>query len=243
MIRPIKRERSVAIQTRDAILDLIAEQKLSLGDKLPSEEQLTTRLEVSRPTLREAFKLLEQDGVIRVEHGKGRFLASGSALQVERPITCFESVTEMVRGFGYETTSDVLSVQELDADEEIAAGLQCEIGSAVVRIERIRRESSKPLIYSLDYVRREALGGELEPGVFTGSLVELLRRRALAPVMSTARASAVLLPPDVARRHRLGDFGPALLIAETCYTAEGRPVLFAKDYHRGDAFTFSFVRK
>ena len=44
-------------------------------------------------------------------------------------------------------------------------------------------------------------------------------------------------------RHDLRDFGPALLIAETCFDAAGKPVNYALDYHRGSHFTFSLVRK
>ena len=44
-------------------------------------------------------------------------------------------------------------------------------------------------------------------------------------------------------RHDLRNFGPALLITETCFNAVGAPVNFARDYHRGSHFTFSFTRK
>ena len=34
--------------------------------------------------------------------------------------------------------------------------------------------------------------------------------------------------------------GPWLLITEICFTARGEPVVFARDYHRGDSFSFNF---
>jgi GntR family transcriptional regulator len=43
----------------------------------------------------------------------------------------------------------------------------------------------------------------------------------------------------VGRKHR----GPWLLITETCFTDSGEPVIFARDYHRGDAFSFNFSRR
>ena len=61
--------------------------------------------------------------------------------------------------------------------------------------------------------------------------------------MSAATVSSVMLPDDVVERHDLRDFGPALLIAETCFDAAGKPVNYALDYHRGSHFTFSLVRK
>jgi GntR family transcriptional regulator len=61
--------------------------------------------------------------------------------------------------------------------------------------------------------------------------------------MSAASVSAVLLPVEVVDRHGLKDFGPALLITETCFNAAGAPVNYALDYHRGSHFSFSMVRK
>lgn len=52
-----------------------------------------------------------------------------------------------------------------------------------------------------------------------------------------------LLPDDVVSANQLQDFGPALLISETCFNGAGEPVNYAMDYHRGSHFSFSFVRK
>ena len=52
-----------------------------------------------------------------------------------------------------------------------------------------------------------------------------------------------MLPDDVIERHDLRDFGPALLITETCFNTAGIPVNYAIDYHRGSHFSFSLTRK
>ncbi|MFB9948254.1 GntR family transcriptional regulator [Rhizobium puerariae] len=243
MIRMMGRERTVVAQLRDALLDLIKTRKLELGDKLPSEERLTQEFGVARPTLREALKILEQDGIIRTEHGRGRFIMAGAALYIERPITTFESVTDMVEGFGYSTTTRLLNLTEMAADEEIAAGLQCAAGTPVLRIERLRSEGTRPILYSVDVIKAETAGNAIDTIDWSGSLVHILRRRGAAPVASTASVSATLLPADAVKQWKLADFGPVLLVTETCFTAEGLPILFAKDYHHGKYFTFSFARR
>jgi GntR family transcriptional regulator len=69
---PIRDTRTLVIQLRDRIAELIREEGLHPGDKLPTEAQLTQRFKISRPALREALKLLEQDDIIYVEHGRSR---------------------------------------------------------------------------------------------------------------------------------------------------------------------------
>ena len=241
--RKMGRERTIVSQLRDALLELIKEREMQMGEKLPSEERLTEHFGVSRPALREALKVLEQDGIIRTEHGRGRFLMAGAALHIDRPITTFESVTEMVGGFGYETTTRLLSVKTLEADTEIAAGLHCPEKTIVLRIERVRSDSKRPILYSLDFIRVDTMGPNYDSVDWEGSLVQNLRRRGMGPVASTANVSATILPLEARDNWNLSDFGPVLLVTETCFTAEGIPVLFAKDYHHGKYFKFSFARR
>jgi GntR family transcriptional regulator len=61
--------------------------------------------------------------------------------------------------------------------------------------------------------------------------------------MSAATVRATVLPPDVAERSDLRDFGPALVIEETAFTQAGLPVIRAADYHKGSHFAFDFARK
>ncbi len=64
------------------IEDLIIQGVLREGSRLPSERELSERVDVSRPKVRDALKRLEADGLIHVRHGEGTFVAalSGQAM-------------------------------------------------------------------------------------------------------------------------------------------------------------------
>lgn len=47
--------------------------EIRVGDKLPSENELSARYEVSRQTVRKALSILENAGYIYAEHGRGTF--------------------------------------------------------------------------------------------------------------------------------------------------------------------------
>ena len=129
--------RTLVAHLRDAILALITDGQRQPGDRIPTEAELTARFGVSRPALREALKLLEQEGAIRVEHGRGRFLAAGHP-PLSQAITHFESVTELMRSFGYEPENRVLAVAEQPAEPEVAGALHIAPGHPVIRLERLR---------------------------------------------------------------------------------------------------------
>src|ERR671911_3093670 len=62
----------------EQIAERIKAGDLHMGDRLPSERELAAQMRISRPTLREAVKVLGEAGVLPVTRGQcgGIFLAS-----------------------------------------------------------------------------------------------------------------------------------------------------------------------
>ena len=65
---------------------LIEREHLIPGDQLPSERQLCESFGVSRTVIREAVKGLAQIGLVRVEIGRGTFVAQPNARQVSESL-------------------------------------------------------------------------------------------------------------------------------------------------------------
>ena len=61
------------------LLDMISASDYGVGDRLPPERVLVEQLGVSRTVVREALNLLETQGLIRVEHGRGAIVSADSA--------------------------------------------------------------------------------------------------------------------------------------------------------------------
>ncbi len=68
-------------------MDLILNQGLQPGDKLPSERELIERLAVGRSSLREAISILSATGLVRVSIGEGMFVGDGDFSRIVRPMT------------------------------------------------------------------------------------------------------------------------------------------------------------
>jgi GntR family transcriptional repressor for pyruvate dehydrogenase complex len=74
-IRPVVRP-SLSTEIRRSLQAYIAEQRLSPGERLPSERELAEALGVSRPALREAMRELGALGILQMRHGSGAYVAS-----------------------------------------------------------------------------------------------------------------------------------------------------------------------
>ena len=93
--QPIKAKRAsedIYAQLRD----LITSGALKPGDRLPSERAMMEQLQRSRPTIREALRMLEQGGYVASTHG-----ASGAVVQeltidgVEEPLAAMLQVNQI----------------------------------------------------------------------------------------------------------------------------------------------------
>jgi GntR family transcriptional regulator len=222
------------------IIDLIND-GMQPGDQLPTEPELAATFSVSRATVREALKLLEQDGVVHAMQGRGRFVSPLGALNVERPITRYESITEMLESLGYTVTNSVLAVEETPATERVAEALDIAVGEPVIKLVRLRLDGDEPLVFSVNMIVRSALPGPLAYRDWSASLTAALEAHGHQIDTAAARISAENLP---AQYERYGlEAGPWLLVEETCVTREGQRVLFSLDYHRGEKIAFNVLRR
>ena len=69
----------------DKIIQLILDEGLTQGDRLPNETVLVERLGAGRSSVREAVKLLQSRNIVRVRQGSGTYVASNPGV-VEDPL-------------------------------------------------------------------------------------------------------------------------------------------------------------
>jgi GntR family transcriptional regulator len=233
--------RPLPLRVRDEILALIADDGLVAGDQLPTEMAIAERFGVGRTTAREALKLLEQDGIVDVRHGLGRYVSQMATL--ERPITRLESVTELMESLGHRVSNRVASVAVRAPSPDEAQELALSPGEEVLSLERVRLHDAEPLIYSIDVLPRRLLPEPLDEVDWTGSLFELLEARGVRVSSAIAQVQAVVLP--IPARSIVGDDSgrPWVLLTHRNLDDAGRTVAYSHDYYRGDRFAFNVLRR
>ena len=234
---------SRSMQLRDQLIEFFAAKHLKPGDRLPSEEEIAEFGKVGRSTAREALKLLEQEGIVVVRQGKGRYLSSVGALNVERPISRYEPQSAMLAELGYHFETVTLSAVEGAPSEQEYEALQLATDEPVIRLERLRSASGEALVFSVCTIPRWCIPAPIRHIHWSASLNDLLAAQGLAPASSSARLRAVRLPAKLAKKYSLSAADAWLHISETVVTETGQRILYAEDYHRGDLFSFNVLRK
>jgi len=236
--------RPLPAQLRDQIWQTVQQGHYRPGDRLPSEQELTAQFGVSRATVREALKIMEDEHLILCRHGVGRYVAPAIAGIYSDAINNLKSVTELAADLAISLSTRVLSLREELPDELVQSRLSLQPGAAVVILERMRLAQDEPVIYSVDHFARAIVVGALSPQVFEGSLLALMENSwNVRLAYSRAVISAVNLGAQLSERIEVPDCVPWILMEQVNYDAHDRPVLYSRDYHRGDKFQFHALRR
>lgn len=85
MVTPQQQKRTYEEIAR-RLQSLVETGNLKPGDRLPPERQLATLFGVSRNSVREAIKSLEQQGVLKSRHGAGTYISAASQAELARQL-------------------------------------------------------------------------------------------------------------------------------------------------------------
>lgn len=118
------------------------------GDKLPSQKQLGAQFGVNRHTVRQAFDLLKDEGLLRIDRGLGAFIADAP---IQYPIGKRVRYNESLQAQGRASEYKLLQTLEKPADEKIAHYLALEIGKPVAQVDLLGLADNRPLIVSTSY--------------------------------------------------------------------------------------------
>lgn len=214
------------------IIEARLEREYSPGERLPSETDLCAEFDVSRITIQQALRILERDGTIRREQGRGTFYIGAPRGRIETPPG---GLVELMRDDG-----DVLRVighHAIRATPRIAERLALPAGAAVVVIDRVAYLGQLPMAFVIAYLPH-ALGLKVldaKAELARTRIVTLLTERfgvAVASVRQTICAGLA----DPAFAPALGiEVGAPVIEAERRYVdGDGRPVFFSHVYSRAD---------
>jgi GntR family transcriptional regulator len=228
----------------DALRDQITSGQLAPGARLISEVALAQRLEISRPTLREATRILAREGFIDIKHGVGAFVADEQRLIWSR-LDSIRSFTDLIRSVGGKPGDRRVTLRQSPAPDDVAEAMEIAPQTPVCLIKRVRLIDGAPLAVAKEYI---PLAGRTEDfgrlKAFTGgSLFKFLGVRCgVTLARSNVVIAAVRADPERARLLDVRAGTPLLLLRETHYDPAGKSVLFTVNHHNSHLVQFTLTR-
>jgi GntR family transcriptional regulator len=155
------------MQVYETMKDLILDETYPIGSFVPREPDLCEKFDVSRTTLRKAMKLLEDEGFISIQQGRGTEVLDYKTTQKLNQVTSF---SETLKARGYQVSSKSMYIDMIIPARNILSDLKLPENTEVVRIQRIQLANNKPIAVMTNYITPDIVPGILGD---TGKFVSL----------------------------------------------------------------------
>jgi GntR family transcriptional regulator len=239
--RIVSDRQSLVSQARERLVHILDEGGYQAGTKLPSERVLASELGISRPTLREALRLLEEEGRIVRQPGLGNF-AQGDGMIIDAGLEQLMSFTEMMTQAGYEPGCVQLKIERGSLSEIEARALLETPGNPKYFVKRVRTLNGVPAGY-MEHVIPALLVGDLTEAEAEGSIYEAVENRTGSKIAyAEAEIYPALAGEAVANILGLTKDAVLLVLDEIIYNARQIPVMLALTYFRPDLYRYHMVR-
>jgi DNA-binding GntR family transcriptional regulator len=238
--RPSRRRKARYLTVAETLTNEIADARYLVGGMIPTELELCERFDVSRYTVREALRQLEQAGLVERRQG------SGTRVRAQRPSTVFTQQLSSVRDFLQypdDTRLHVHSARTITVDAALAGKLKCAERKQFHRVSCIRRSSDgAPFCWTDVYVgpRHAAVSGVIgkEPLPVYALMEKLFDLR---PGRVSVELFADTVDPNHLKQMKVKAGTPALFIVRRYFDTDDNRLLTSVSEHPAGSFIYSIA--
>lgn len=236
----VKRGSGVSLwrQIKEQISDDIASGMIAPGSRLPTEHDLANRFIVNRHTVRRAMKALEQDGLIRIEQGRGTFVHEHV---IDYPVRRRTRFTENILAQRRQPGGWVLLSERLNASADVAEALELAEGAPVFLIRSIGEADGRPINVADHYVCARRFPDIIQAFEESRSISKALAQLGVTDYYrKVTRVTARM--PDVEEAQLLSQpqNRPLLLAESVNVDPDGRPIEYTVTRFAGDRVQLLF---
>lgn len=228
-------------QISDWLKQEIVSGSLEPNEKLPSENALGEKFDVSRVTVRRALQTLENKDLIYRCQGLGSFVCDH---RTHQSFSFLNDFSEELAGSGLTPSSKVISFghQNIGERKDILSYLEIQNNEMAVRLERVRLGNGEPVAFDRTWMP-----------VFYGQLLESfdLEKRTIFEILEgdfeipvekgCYRIESAIANEELASHLEVAGNTPLLLIHRIAYTIGDKPVYYQKRYYRNDKIVFEIM--
>ena len=223
----------------DRLIEDIREGVLAVGKIMPGEIELSTRFKVSRHTIREALRVLDDLGLINRRQGIGTVVRASESKQAY-----VQTVTLPAELMQYppDARLSVIETQEIKVNRKLAHTLGCRSGARWLRVSAVRKfkDDRLPINWVDVYLLPEF--ASIVPGIGkrASRVYQLIQGEFgvnVARVALEIRAS--LIPNALTEILKVQPGTPSLTVVRRYTSADKRLFLVSVSEHPADRYIYS----
>lgn len=222
-------------QIEDILREFITNGEIPKGSAFPNEEILSKRFAVSRNTVRQGIYNLVTEGLLIRKRGVGTVVSESA---VTTHLDEWHSFTQEMNKSGVQLKNYSIKVSIEKADNTVANALQIEMGTEVVKLERLRGNENHPFVYFISWFHpRIGLTGKED---FKRPLYDILEKDYNCfPANSEEELKATLANKKLAETLEIKE-GDAILLRKRQVSDIGSRIIeYNIGYYNGDNFLYT----
>lgn len=231
-------------QLKQFLISEIKAGKIKTGECMPTEQEMMTKLGISRTTVRQALSEMVNEGYLHREKSKGTFVTRPKI--DERFFQKLESYNDEMRLKGLQPKTVVMSFRRIAAKEGINSHLEIPEHDSLIYLERLRFANDEPIVYLETYLPSSKFAGLLNENLTELSLYALLENKYNTVVKTAIRKiEAVAATSQESTLLDIKKGAPVCLVRTTAYDADLKPIEYSVARYRGDRnqFTLELERR
>ncbi|WP_317928970.1 GntR family transcriptional regulator [Halioxenophilus sp. WMMB6] len=231
------------LQLARTLKNEIVSGKYPVGSLLPTEDNLCERFSVSRYTVREALRILRDDGLVSSRRGAGTLVIppSSNASDIHQVM----SINDLV-AFASDTHFVINPITMIKIDDKQSGRTGLPLNSEWLQVSGYRhgRESSTPVCWTEYYINRDfaAVGRLLQRQsgpIFP--LIEDMFGLKIAEVQQ--QISAALITAELAEVLKVEAGSPALIVRRTYKTSDDKVAQVTINVHPASRYQHSMTMR
>ena len=223
-------------QIKGLILQSLQAGEWRPGELIPSEMELATRFKVSQGTVRKAIDELAAENLVMRRQGKGTFVATHAAQQVQYRFLKLHPDQGDLQKEGRAQRS-ILECKRTRASAEVARLLQLKSGDAVIQARRVLTLSGTPTIVEDIWLPGHAFKGLTaeQMGSYQGPTYAMFELEfGVRMVRADEKIRAVLPDEEQAQLLQVSTSTPLLSVERVAYTYNDIPMELRRGIYRTD---------
>lgn len=228
---------------RRILIDAMKTGQYANCHQLPSEKELSEKLNVSRTMLRDVLAALEREGLITRRHGVGTII-NRRILELSCRMDIETEFLDMIRQSGFTPSVRSIRVSTAQASDKTAQLLQLTPGSLVLQVERVCAADETPAIYCCDVIPVSLIQKNYTIDHLRAPIFSFLHDFCgIDPCMDVTTVRPAVADAALSEMLQVPPGSPLLNLEELDLDQNGAPVFLSSQYFADGIFQHTVIRK